>query len=59
MLDQTLAVFGIRADHDLKLMIKGQSLGTRTARAIEALDLYFGHDHQTAKRLVFRVANTD
>lgn len=44
MLDQTLAVFGIRADHDLKLMSKGQSLGTLTARAMEALDLHFGHE---------------
>jgi UDP-N-acetylglucosamine 2-epimerase (non-hydrolysing) len=44
MLDQTLAVFGIRADHDLNLMSKGQSLGSLTARAMEALDLYFCHE---------------
>lgn len=44
MLDQTLAVFGIRADHDLKLMSKGQSLGTLTARAVEAMDGYFGRE---------------
>lgn len=44
MLDQTLAVFGIRADQDLNLMSKGQSLGTLTARAVEALDRHFDRE---------------
>lgn len=41
MLDQALSVFGIHADHDLRLMSKGQSLGSLTALAMEALDVYF------------------
>ena len=44
MLDQALAVFGIHADHDLRLMSKGQSLGSLTALAMGALDVYFGRE---------------
>ena len=40
MLDQALAVFGIKPDVDLNLMRARQSLGQMTARAIEALDVY-------------------
>jgi UDP-N-acetylglucosamine 2-epimerase (non-hydrolysing) len=40
MLDQSLAVFGIKPEVDLNLMRPGQSLGQVTARAVEALDSY-------------------
>jgi len=38
LLDQALAVFGIKPDLDLQLMRADQSLGALTARVIEALD---------------------
>jgi UDP-N-acetylglucosamine 2-epimerase (non-hydrolysing) len=37
MLDQVLAVFGVRADHDLDLMTPGQSPAAITARVLERL----------------------
>ena len=37
MLDQVLALFGIRPDHDLDLMVPGQTLSGLTARALEGL----------------------
>lgn len=38
MLDQVLSVFGIQPDHDLGLMLPGQSLTQITARAVEGLN---------------------
>jgi UDP-N-acetylglucosamine 2-epimerase (non-hydrolysing) len=38
MLDQTLAIFGIRPDFDLNIMSPGQTLAQITARAIKGLD---------------------
>jgi UDP-N-acetylglucosamine 2-epimerase (non-hydrolysing) len=38
MLDQTLAVFGIQPDYDLRIMSRGQTLSQVTARAVEGLD---------------------
>jgi UDP-N-acetylglucosamine 2-epimerase (non-hydrolysing) len=38
MLDQVLALFGIRPDHDLALMAAGQTLSDLTARTLTALD---------------------
>jgi len=40
MLDQVLAVFEIRPDVGLKLMVPNQTLGGLTARAVQALDQY-------------------
>ncbi len=37
MLDQVLGVFGVRADHDLDLMMPGQSPAQITARVLERL----------------------
>jgi UDP-N-acetylglucosamine 2-epimerase (non-hydrolysing) len=37
MLDQVLGLFGIRPDHDLDLMVPGQTLSGLTARALEGL----------------------
>jgi len=44
MLDQVLDVFGIIPDVDLDLMQADQSLGSFTARAIEALDGYVAQE---------------
>jgi UDP-N-acetylglucosamine 2-epimerase (non-hydrolysing) len=38
MLDQPLALFGIRPDHDLNIMSPGQTLAQITARAVKGLD---------------------
>jgi UDP-N-acetylglucosamine 2-epimerase (non-hydrolysing) len=38
MLDQVLTLFGIRPDHDLNIMLPGQTLAQVTARAMEGLD---------------------
>ena len=38
MLDQVLRVFAVDPDHDLNLMLPGQSLAEITARAVAALD---------------------
>ncbi len=38
MLDQVMNTFGIRADHDLNIMLAGQSLAQVTARATSGLD---------------------
>ena len=38
MLDQVLALFGITPDHDLDIMLPGQTLAQVTARAMEGLD---------------------
>ena len=38
MLDQVLAVFDVQPDHDLNIMLPGQSLAQITARAIGGLD---------------------
>jgi len=38
MLDQVLGVFEVVPDHDLNLMLRGQTLAQTTARAIAALD---------------------
>jgi UDP-N-acetylglucosamine 2-epimerase (non-hydrolysing) len=38
MLDQVLACFQVRPDHDLDLMQPGQTLASLTARALDALD---------------------
>lgn len=38
MLDQTLAIFGIKPDHDLDIMSPGQTLSQITARAVKGLD---------------------
>ena len=45
MLDQVLETFDIPADTDLDLMLPNQTLGSLTARAIEALDNYLAKDH--------------
>ena len=42
MLDQVLDVFDVRPDVDLGLMHPNQTLGSLTARAIAACDLYLG-----------------
>jgi UDP-N-acetylglucosamine 2-epimerase (non-hydrolysing) len=44
MLDQVLDVFDITPDVDLNLMQADQSLGSFTARAIEAIDRYVAHE---------------
>lgn len=41
MLDQVLAIFGIKPDADLQLMRPNQTLAGLTSRVIEALDGYF------------------
>lgn len=38
MLDQPLALFGIKADYDLNIMSPGQTLAQVTARAVKGLD---------------------
>lgn len=38
MLDQAMTIFGIEANHDLDIMLPGQSLAQVTARAMEGLD---------------------
>ena len=38
MLDQPLALFGVKPDYDLDIMSKGQTLAQVTSRAIEGLD---------------------
>src|SRR5262245_59271593 len=38
MLDQVLAVFGVRPDHDLDLMLPGQTLFQSTSRILAALE---------------------
>jgi len=38
MLDQTLAIFGIKPDYDLNIMSPGQTLAQITARAVKGLD---------------------
>jgi len=38
MLDDGLALFGIKPDHDLDIMSQGQTLAQVTARAVEGLD---------------------
>jgi UDP-N-acetylglucosamine 2-epimerase (non-hydrolysing) len=38
MLDQAMAVFEIKADHDLDVMLPDQNLAQLTARAVEGLD---------------------
>jgi UDP-N-acetylglucosamine 2-epimerase (non-hydrolysing) len=44
MLDQVLAVFGIKPDSDLNLMVPNQSLAGLTARGIEAVDRYLAQE---------------
>jgi UDP-N-acetylglucosamine 2-epimerase (non-hydrolysing) len=51
MLDQTLAVFGIRPDYDLELMRPGQSLADLTSRAISETARFLG-EHRPAAVLV-------
>jgi UDP-N-acetylglucosamine 2-epimerase (non-hydrolysing) len=51
MLDQTLAVFGIKPDHDLNLMQPGQTLSDLTARVLNATTTWFG-GHKPAAVLV-------
>lgn len=43
MLDQVLELFDIQPDHDLNLMLPGQSLAGLTSRALTALDEYLDH----------------
>ena len=40
MLDQSLEVFGLKCDYDLKIMDHGQTLGQITTRSLEGLDKY-------------------
>ncbi len=51
MLDQTLAVFGIKPDHDLNLMQPGQTLPDLTARVLTATTAWLG-EHKPAAVLV-------
>jgi UDP-N-acetylglucosamine 2-epimerase (non-hydrolysing) len=51
MLDQTLAVFGIKPDHDLNLMQPGQTLPDLTARVLIATTAWL-NEHKPAAVLV-------
>lgn len=51
MLDQTLAVFGIRPDHDLNLMQPGQTLPDLTARVLTATTAWLA-EHKPSAVLV-------
>ena len=51
MLDQTLAVFGIKPDHDLNLMQPGQTLPDLTARVLTATTAWLA-EHKPAAVLV-------
>ena len=44
MLDQVLALFGIRPDYDLNVMTNGQSLTTVTVRVLERLEPVFSRE---------------
>lgn len=44
LLDQALAAFDIHPDTDLNLMQQNQSLGSLTARAVEAIDVYLAKE---------------
>ncbi|HEY3333165.1 MAG TPA: UDP-N-acetylglucosamine 2-epimerase (non-hydrolyzing) [Capsulimonadaceae bacterium] len=44
MLDQVLQVFEITPDHDLKIMVPGQTLAGITARGMTGLDSYFADE---------------
>lgn len=51
MLDQTLAVFGLKPDFDLNLMQPGQTLPDLTSRVIKAMSAWLG-EHKPAAVLV-------
>jgi UDP-N-acetylglucosamine 2-epimerase (non-hydrolysing) len=51
MLDQTLAVFGIQPEHDLNLMLPGQTLPELTARILAAVTAFL-REHKPAAILV-------
>ena len=45
MLDQALASFGLKADHDLDLMRPGQTLPELTGRVVAAVCGWLDHHH--------------